>query len=206
MKPATLILMLSAIASLLYLGETRADMVYAIVNDPVDQNGWTISGTITTDGTLGSDVALHITQANVTISNGATVLQSSMGPWSPAGWSGSGLIATPTALEVAYGPEIGASYFYMDGGQFDSDSIGWFNEYPSATSFSAQVNIHEALTPEYLWDTNAPTGFGPVGSTWVIASVVPEPSSFILLGLVAAVGFCSWRLTRRKEVAVLNDA
>jgi hypothetical protein len=140
--------MLSALASLFHCGETRADMVYTLVNDPVDQNGWTISGTITTDGTLGTVFGFNsvgagvnaITAANVTISNGTTVLQSSIGFWAPKGASGSGLIATPTALEVAYMGE-GGTYFYMDGGQFASDTIGWFNE--GGTVVSAEVNINE---------------------------------------------------------------
>ena len=30
------------------------DITYSIVNDPIDQNGYTLSGTITTDGTIGA--------------------------------------------------------------------------------------------------------------------------------------------------------
>ncbi len=31
----------------------RADRMYNILNNPDIQNGWTLSGTITTDGTMG---------------------------------------------------------------------------------------------------------------------------------------------------------
>jgi streptogramin lyase len=83
-----------------------------------------------------------------------------------------GLVNTPLALALDGSGDLYAS---ISG----SDAIGEFN-----ASTGATINV--ALV----------TGLNsPVGMTIV---AVPEPSSFTLLGLTAAVGFCVWRLTRRR--------
>jgi PEP-CTERM motif len=76
---------------------------------------------------------------------------------------------------------------YVSGSQL-SDSATWNN-----TTISAL-----GLTPgTYTWTW----GSGPTADSLEVV-VVPEPSSFILLGIVAAFGFiaCRWR-RRRQAVA-----
>jgi hypothetical protein len=48
---------------------SSAEMIYNVVNDTVDQNGWDLTGTITTDGTIGM---LSGIQFDLTISNGVS--------------------------------------------------------------------------------------------------------------------------------------
>ena len=53
-------------------------VVYNIVNYPGLENGWTVSGTITTDGTIGTLSASDITAWSWSLTDGATT-----DTWSP---------------------------------------------------------------------------------------------------------------------------
>ena len=81
---------------------SRASMIYDIVDYPGLENGWTVSGTITTDGTIGTLSASNITAWSWTLTNGGTT-----DTWSStvtgslyAADQVSGLTATATELEL----------------------------------------------------------------------------------------------------------
>lgn len=42
--------------------------------------------------------------------------------------------------------------------------------------------------------------FGPTFEVEPAGASAPEPSSFVLLGITVAIGFCGWRITRRRPV------
>ena len=53
------------------------DITYSIDNYPADQNGWTITGTITTDGTIGPLVSNNVISWAWTIENGTQTYNAS---------------------------------------------------------------------------------------------------------------------------------
>jgi hypothetical protein len=70
----------------------RADIVYNIVNDTVDQGGWNLSGTSTTDGTIGT---IENIEFDLKLSNGATTYEIS-DVTSGYGGNSDALLATST--------------------------------------------------------------------------------------------------------------
>jgi hypothetical protein len=163
-----------AIAALLLAQSARGgDITYDLLNDPQDQHGWNLSGTISTDGKLGaltnSDIlswAVTITESNKTYSFNSSE------PWKTV--EASNLSATPTALDLGPGGELllGASL----GGNSPADYLIW-----ESSGFT------QAAQPQYnspnIWTMQEPTD-NPCDQPWTIATVphaVPEPSSLVLI-------------------------
>ena len=46
---------------------------------------------------------------------------------------------------------------------------------------------------------------GVSGIATVQTAAVPEPSSYMLLGITAAVAFCGWRFNRRRKSAAVSQ-
>jgi hypothetical protein len=146
------------------------DVTYNMVNDPVDQNGYTLSGTIVTDGTIGELNTGNIVSWQFTFTGpGGTFSNSGSRPAS--GDIILGLGAT-TSGDLILG---GVVHFL--GKVFDSPEISWEPVNHRYFGFNAG-------SP--LWDATPPTGF-PEG-VWTIATAasVPEPSSVVLAGLGCA--------------------
>jgi hypothetical protein len=155
------------------------------VNDAVDQNGWTLLGSITTDGK--TDVPLNsadILGYDLTFTQGATVDT----------LSGSG------ALEItgvgAIGNSLEAFGTLILGGA--DLGIEWGK---NGGSQSQYFGIQAGYT---IWDAAPPAGFPSGLSAWTIASV-PEPSSLVMGGLAAltasAYGWSRRRAARSRAAA-----
>jgi hypothetical protein len=180
-------------------------ITYSIQNYLADQQGATLSGTITTDGVIGNLAATDILSWNWTITPlggtpytlsssdiGTKVLLEGVVVASQSNIT----IALPTqdfvdnalALEALNAGGITTSYIdYLRGLPVGSP----FNEYIGVTSVGADV-----------W-----ANFNPVmGGTnpWVIAaaSAVPEPSSLALAGLGAAWGIALGLARKRRTKAI----
>ena len=85
-----------------------ANIIYDIVNYPAYQNGWTITGTITTDGNTGTITSSDLDAFSFSITNGTTTYSAS----SPSGsFSAAGTItATSTNLSVVDLAYLSISY------------------------------------------------------------------------------------------------
>jgi len=91
---------LASLCMLLVVSQTtKAGTIYDLQNYPADQNGHTLSGTITTDGTIGTLQESNIKSWNVTID--ATDNFSSHDPGAVTSVAGLGLAATATELSFA---------------------------------------------------------------------------------------------------------
>jgi PEP-CTERM motif len=172
-----------ALGTLLFVPHiTEAGQItYAIQNYPADQNGYTLSGSITTDGNLGTLSTSDIVAWTWTIS----------GPGGPP-LTGSGapgeafadfLIATSQQLVL---PQYQSTDAYLslveESGSQEGNRVNW--ERSSIASGQAPEYFASLTSPPTdLWDTLNP-GMGGT-DPWVIAvaAAVPEPSSVVLLGL-----------------------
>src|SRR5271157_3999787 len=144
-------------------------MTYDIVNYPDLQNGWTLSGTITTDGTIGTIQASDITSWTWTIVEAGTALtirSTDLG----AGVTVDGLTATSTDLQLHFNSDqllqLGSNAAFLQ----------------DATSHIEPRFITQALgpaipPPRIAWSSSIPQP--PGTSAWLIASTstaaVPEP-------------------------------
>ena len=176
---------------------TKADMIYDLQNYPADQNGHTLSGTITTDGTIGSLQGGNIISWNVTID--AVDKFSSQDFPAGTNLSGTGLIATPTELTLAT-PTTGQNSLYINsspGGLFND--VLWIR-YPVG-GLDVYLAAYQApnLTTT-LWSTSSPQMGGT--DPWVLGeaqtTAVPEPSAIVLVGSAIVCGL-AYGLARKRR-------
>jgi hypothetical protein len=161
-----------------YAGSIR----YFVENYPTLQNGYTVSGTITTNGDFGTSLLTSdITSWNITVTLGSTTIAS----FTPANSINYEAFfdASPTTLSVSLGTEfinfinlpIGTSLFWGGPNAGDSYLLDLFLS-------SGASNL--------LWDSEFPPP--------QIVATIPEPSSgaLALLGAAVLISY-GWARSRR---------
>ena len=167
-------------------------VVYNIVDYPGLENGWTVSGTITTDGTIGTLSASNITAWSWTLTNGGTT-----DTWSStvtgslyAADQVSGLTATATELELGTPGSDQESDLILGygGGPGSGGDLYWNREGAAGIFFPAietYIGDFGGLTQFDSYAYNL-TGLTLTDSTnWVIAEVPSQSSSAPEPGTVA---------------------
>ena len=167
-----------------------ADLTYNLQNYPADQNGWTLSGTITTDGNFGTLTPLDITSWTFTITNGTSTHSATSTIASV-----SGLIANQTSLQLPFNTQ--QDFLFLDSG-FE---LNYEHDFMTNAYSAGELNQFGQFVP--FWDTTNPAMGGT--DPWVIAvaatTAVPEPSSLIMvlgLGAIGMFGY-AWRRRGRKD-------
>ena len=201
----------------------KADPITPITYTIVDQgatyqNGWTLDGTITTDGTIGDLSQSNLLSGTLTLSSPLYGSYTATGITFTLQTHGSGpameATATPlTLLLPCSDPHSGS--FSMTG----SDGVGvdWLNPLTSESGYPiyGYDGIAPVTEPDWrpgiawdsVWSTDPIGGYGgppppALGPTesWVIATVVPEPSTIVLLG-IGAISMLVFAWRRRTRTA-----
>ncbi len=191
MKKLNLLAAITVACSALISGLQAAPITYSIVNNaafqakyPSGVGGYTLSGSITTDGTLG-DVTSGILGWNWTVTDNATsaVVRSASGNGATNGFS-----VQASATQITLRPfGVGSGLSLIGVGE----TLAWFRragedfgdfQMPASDEYYFQYG-------ELLWYNSQDGNFIPLSSTadgsWIIAdggvSTVPEPSTYGLL-------------------------
>lgn len=196
-------------ASLMFLAtpQLRAtNITYNLVDYPLDQGGHHLSGTITTDGTIG-DLGVssfpvgyynyapqfggHITAATYQIDNDPvyTVPVNNL----PNAWAE--VVATPTQIVLRPGniSQFQLIYNVVSVGVW---GIGWQNSGSNVGPYSGSDQASGTV-----WNTaNTSSAAGHLGanSSWVIATVVPEPTTLVLFA-TGLLGLAAFRPSSRRR-------
>ena len=162
--------------------QAASPITYALVNNAADQGGLTLSGSITTDGTIGALGASNITAWSWSFTNGlGNVLASSAGG---AAEDAVNVTATEDAILL---PQLGA-YFVLNLGD-GNKGLYWAGDPPfefepgfgePARRVFRQFDNPADQTLVDSWNsalTSTPSG------QWIVAQAVPEPTAAALLGL-----------------------
>jgi hypothetical protein len=170
---------------IIYCGvrRTEANMVYSLISFPTLQNGYSLTGTITTDGRLGTLAYSDIIATSITsVTNGVTTYQNLQ----PNHVYGStNLLATSTGLFLPAAPTEGPSP-NLAIGSLGYDVADLRYDYAASSGagyvdFYGSVSHPTALTE--LWTTSGSNLLNLTGQPWQIASAtVPEPGAAFLLG------------------------
>lgn len=161
---------------------------YFLIDDPQDQNGWTLSGYITTDtgGTLGVS---DITSWSWTITKQNTQPITISSDQNAAGVYLSQVTATETSIDVQPGGQL--ALYAIPSGSLYTYTLLWA---PQLGSYSCFTIVYPPL-----WEAQPPTGFGT--GAWTVASI-PEPSSIVLtatgVGCAMAYGLARKRRAHQK--------
>jgi hypothetical protein len=161
----------------------HADITYTIDNYASLQEGYTVSGTITTNGTTGPFIRPGggvVKSWDIAITQGTTTIFTFT--HSNSSFAGSTFDATLTNLSIAAGDTI-----YLRSSNPSLYDIQWLNLAPS--------EVYQADTPQtILW-----TGRGWNPESPVATASVPEPSSAILAAIGAVSGIAYGWVRKRRE-------
>jgi hypothetical protein len=189
MKNLKLLAAITVACSALISGLQAAPITYSIVDNAAYQDGYTISGSITTDGTLGDITESGITSWNWTITDTATsaVVVSASGD----GASGNNFVRA-SATQIYLNP-LGSTY----GGTSNlrlagsSATLQWDRREASGFDIFQRPAMDQYYGHRdgsgFLWYRDSSGESLPLSSTadgsWIIAEVstVPEPSTYGLL-------------------------
>ena len=186
MKKINLLAAITVACSALISGLQAAPITYSLVNNAAFQNGYTLSGSITTDGTIG-DVTSGILGWNWTVTDNATsaVVRSASGN----GASENSISVQASATQITLRPFGVGSALRLSG--VEGETLAWFRR--AGMDFG---DIQVPASDEYyfghgqlLWYNTQDGNSIPLSSTadgsWIIAdggvSSVPEPSTYGLL-------------------------
>ncbi len=160
-----------------------AAITYSLVNNAAYQSGLTLSGIITTDGTIGALGAGNITAWSWTFTNAlGNVVASSAG-----GEAFDATNVTATMDEILL-PQLG-SYFVLHLGD-GNKGLFWSGNpaYEPFPGFSdpARRNYQQYDNPaqQFLFSNQGdPALTSTQSGQWIVAQAVPEPTAAALLGL-----------------------
>jgi hypothetical protein len=166
----------------------QANTIYNLLSFPSVQNGYSVTGTITTDGRLGTLAYSDIIATSITaVTNGVSTYQNLQ----PDHVYGStGLFATSTGLFLRAVPVEGPSpNFSIESLGNDVVSLRYdyaANAGTGYVDYFSSVNHPTASTN--LWRASGNNLLNLTGQPWQIAqsSTVPEPSASLLLGIGVA--------------------
>jgi hypothetical protein len=172
---------------------TRAgDVTYNLISYPALQDGYTLSGTITTDGSIGTaETGANIISWNINIP-GAAGFPLNPGD-SSIDFNGDFITTASGLLELAAptDPTARNSISFNSTVTFKA-SIAW-SRYSPSFDFDLYTAGSENIA---FWDAKAPVNDSVGGDPWIIASTVPEPGSLALAVLGSAcIAVVQW--TRR---------
>ena len=171
---------------------TRADLIYNIQNYPSDQSGHTLSGTITTDGTIGTLTSGNIVSWVVTLDGTESFRSTDSGAITGV----ESLDATSTNLTLSNSNFASVLNLGVSISNVEADEVFWRN-----SSLSSQLLYLAKYNSAQIWSTTTPSLGG--SEPWLIAvaqsSTVPEPSSLPIAGsaIICGIGVCVRRMRIR---------
>jgi hypothetical protein len=189
--------LLALIACIALVGPAKAATI--VYNIDISEGADTITGTITTNGTLGALVTADISAYSLSVTNSEATfpLSNTIGGTLDIQNANDDLNATATALTFNFSDTLDSTYLYIDGtGAAGSGSLGLYDEAYVVSPASGLIQIipySDTGTNVYV------TGTVTLGS--VSASATPLPAAFPLfgagLGVIALLG----RRRKRKDAS-----
>jgi hypothetical protein len=220
-RRSVLTIVIGYTALFMFVQSAVANITYNLVSYSDYQNGYNLTGTLTTNGHIGMLAQSDIITGTITVSNGVNTYQNLLP--NDIYWNND-LLATDNQLSLSMKTadsysQIWSPGFALGGGPYGTPLIyyDYFQNPPDTQNpgtiyVGSSSSVYYSTTVMHLWDTtpiSSPqlaaqlaTQLG--GQPWIIAKV-PEPTTITLL--VTAIG--SVLILRRWRVSTMasnNDA
>lgn len=191
---------------------SAGSITYNFVNYPSVQSGYTVNGSITTDGKIGAITTSDITAWSYTLSNGGTTYGTVTNATDQSGVSMQGEVdASATQITISTPPSVtfDANFgnpnqnelqFAVNGGVWTNNNgteIFWQRNGAvtdsNPSNAQAAQDVYGASMVDGIFAYNPGGTFSLGGDPWVIATApavppaVPEPAS-VVSGLIGVVG------------------
>jgi hypothetical protein len=163
----------------------QANTIYNLNSFPTLQNGYSVTGTITTDGCLGRLAYSDIIATSITsVTNGVSTYHN-LNPDHVYG--STQLFATSTGLFLpAIPPDPPSPNFSMSSTGYDTVELQYdYTAGYGMVSVGYFGSVHQPTTTS-LWRTSSNKALNLTGQPWLIAQTVPEPSGPLLLAIGVA--------------------
>lgn len=173
-------LIVATFALLIVPGGLRADIVFTFIDGAAgDQNGHTLSGTVTVDSACGTACTSDNFKDFTFTVSGPTSYSYSFQPS-----NSDVLINGPAALNVT-----SAGIFYdFDFGTYSEFTLRDGNNYYPLLTWQTNTDIYVSRPAD---GTSTWQDLTPVSGVVQIAAAVPEPSSFVYGGLISCLVGCT---------------
>jgi len=182
-------------------------MTYNILNHPDYQNGWTLSGTITTDGTIGLLQSSDITSWTWTVTKSGSSQTYRSGPGTVA--YADGLTATTTGLlslirTTNTGILLDTNSGTLNDGYGINETAG--SAVPTYLTGAAGFLQGEDAHFEFFWSEVPPYPVSVPQEEFTFASTtaVPEPSSLYIVGFGAVCVYVTGQKRRARRTTTTD--
>jgi hypothetical protein len=158
-----------------------SNIIYSFANYPTLQNGYTIAGTIVTDGTIGVLPYSSIVSASFSVTNGAIT-------WTLTKaddvYGVMNLVATASQILLPPDTTSGAiPDLSIGSGGYETPHIQIDYKLRGGYSSDYYCDVDHQFTLTQVWTNNGPNPFNLHGESLVIANIVPEPSTIALFAI-----------------------
>jgi hypothetical protein len=189
-----LVVFLGVVAALLVSASPlRATPIsYYFVDYPAAENGHTLSGYLTTDGTIGALKSTDVT-------GGQYVIDGTVYPITAAGMGVGQVYASSTQVTMTFGSIPNDLTLTSNSGGYQ-DHIG-YHQNNALVQDNFQATDKAAGSNVYYWNLGGYPGAATyLGSTtWIVATTtVPEPTSLAIL-VSALLGLAGFLFVRRRQ-------
>ena len=174
-----------------------ASITYNLLDYPSDENGCTLTGSITTDGTIGPISVNNILSWTFTITDGNQSETYVNGYDNYLFYGNQGYIpfcnsvsTTQTQLIITATNSPNGNELWLNSP--NNGELYWVPEVSNGQAELVYVGYANLSSSYFGWDTWSP--MGSTYSSWVIAqtATVPEPPTLIVWSLLGAIGSVGW--------------
>jgi hypothetical protein len=175
----------AAVVSVFTASVQAATITYSLVNNAAYQNGLTLTGSITTDGTIGALAGGNITAWSWTLTDGSSNVVGTLSGGALDDYNVNNVSATATQILL---PSAGPEFLFSLSDSNRNKALDWVGNQgismfglPPSTTY----RVYENASPMPGWNVRNASLTSTSSGQWIVAEAIPEPTSALMSALGA---------------------